>query len=367
MSKKILFVVVLTLVIAGCVEETGRPNLSSSPNATQATPTPNHTVTIPTATPTATTTDVPASTPTPVDNEVEITTTSQPESSESWPPENPSTTTSSTSRSTTDLGLETGKKYDVTVTEVVEGDVVTVMFPDGGFRTVKLLGVEVPEAEPTNNQPHVYREITDLRCLADVGRDAKQFVNSMLVGENCSIELDQTAGLRENGMLLCYVYNGGDFNERLLEEGYALASDSDYSKKQDYMQIQNEEAQKEKGLWKCKRSEELSSLTVGFYEINNDPMGDDVSNLNEEYIVLKNYGNSSIDLYNWTLRNSRNESYDLPHISVYPGGTITLHSGSGVDTESDYYLGSSSPIWANQHDSAYLYNSGGKLADYCRW
>lgn len=251
--------------------------------------------------------------------------------------------------------------------EVLEGDVITVMFEEGRIETVKLLGVEVPDIEPTKNQPHVHKEITDLRCLADVGMDAKQFMNSMLVGENCSIELDQTAGFRENGNLLCYLYKDEDFNKRLLEEGYASVSSTNHSKREEYMQIQSERAKQGLGLWKCKYDKELTPLTVGFFRINNDAMNDDATNLNDEYVILKNYGNTSVDLYNWSLRNSMNNSYPLPDTTIYPGSTITLHSGSGVSTGSDYYLGSSQPIWDNQRDQAYLYNSEGELADYCRW
>ncbi len=368
-------VLLISSLLAACVEEIGQPNPTSSPNVTQTktTSTPAPTVTIPTETPSftpnATSTPTPTSTPTsnePTDNEVKITTTTQPEISESWPPENPPGSTSS-STGDTNINLERGRKYDATVMEVIEGDVISIMFPGGRMETVKLLGIEVPDTDPTDNQPHKYKEITDLRCLADAGRDAKQFINSLLVGENCSIELDQNAGLRENGMLLGYIYNNGDFNKRLVEEGYAFVSDINYSKKQEYVKIQNEMAQKKIGLWRCTCDKELTTLTVGFFKINNDAMGDDQTNLNDEYIVLKNYGDSSTNLYNWSLRNNRNESYTMPDITMDPGDTITLHSGSGVNTPSDYYLGSNSPIWDNQHDSAHLYNSEGKLADYCRW
>ncbi|MFW6128108.1 MAG: lamin tail domain-containing protein [Halobacteriota archaeon] len=363
MKTTVLFVLLLSLMIAGCVEETGKPNQTSSPNVTQTALTPTPQITVPTATPNATSTpNAPVST-----TEVEIITTSQPEIS-GWPPADGAKSDTVPS-SNTNTKLASGEKHDVIVMEVLEGDVITVMFPEGGVETVKLLGIDVPKTEPTNNRPHVPKSITDLRCLADIGRDAKQFVNFMLVGENCSIELDQTAGLRENGMLLGYVYRDGDFNKRLLEEGYAMVSDINHSKRQEYLQIQNEQSEKQTGLWACVCDEELelAPLTVGFYRIQNDAMNNDVSNLNDEYIVLKNYGNSSVNLLNWSLRNDKNESYALPPISMPPGSTITLRSGSGVNAGSDYYLDSSSPIWGNQHDSAYLYNSEGTLADYCRW
>lgn len=370
MNRKILLALMLSIMLVGCVEEMGPPNnTTSSPDVTSTqTSTPDNTV-IPTTrtpipTPTSTSTSTPTSTPAPTDSDLRITTTSQPEISDSWPPEDPSTSTSPSPA--TDLNLERGKKYDVTVMEVIEGDIIKVMFPGSGVETVKLLGVEVPDTEPTGNQPHAYKGLTDLRCLADIGMGAEQFLSS-LVGENCSIELDQSAGLREGGMLLCYVYNDGDLNKMLLEEGYAIVSEGDYSKRQEYTQIQNERKREQIGLWKCTCDKELPPLTVGFFKINNDAMNDDMTNLNDEYIILKNYGNSSVELYNWSLRNSRNESYALPDISMEPGSTITLRSGSGVSTASDYYLESNSPIWDNQHDSAYLYNSEDKLADYCRW
>jgi len=47
--------------------------------------------------------------------------------------------------------------------------------------------------------------------------------------------------------------------------------------------------------------------------------------------------------------------------------TVTIYTGSGVDTQDKLYWGSNSPIWNNDHDTAYLKDNEGNLVDSWRW
>lgn len=101
------------------------------------------------------------------------------------------------------------------------------------------------------------------------------------------------------------------------------------------------------------------SLTVE--QIHADAEGDERENLNDEYVVFRNSGDESLDLSGWTVRDAAGQTYTVPDgVTVDAGETITLHTGSGTDTETDLYWGSGSPIWNNAGDTLTVTNSEGE-------
>ncbi len=91
--------------------------------------------------------------------------------------------------------------------------------------------------------------------------------------------------------------------------------------------------------------------------------GNDRYNLNGEYVVIKNYEDEAVNLKGWKLRDEYGHTYVFPSVTIPSGGTITIYTGSGTDTETELYWGSDWPIWNNDGDSAYLYDSYGRLVD----
>jgi competence protein ComEC len=103
-----------------------------------------------------------------------------------------------------------------------------------------------------------------------------------------------------------------------------------------------------------------SALVVA--EIHEDADGDDRSNLNDEYIVLRNDGETSLDLSGWTVRDEADHTYTFPDgFTLAPGDSVTLHTGSGTDSETDLYWGAGSPIWNNAGDTIIITNSTGTV------
>ncbi len=94
------------------------------------------------------------------------------------------------------------------------------------------------------------------------------------------------------------------------------------------------------------------------------------TNLNTEYIVVKNVSASSIQMKGWKIisaPSSDNQRYVFPRTSVPSGGTITLYSGSGTNTATKRYWGATSPNWNNDGDKAVLKNASGTVVDTCRY
>ena len=70
----------------------------------------------------------------------------------------------------------------------------------------------------------------------------------------------------------------------------------------------------------------------------------------------------------WTLSDEAGHVYTFPSGFILDAGaTVTIYTGSGTDTQDKLYWGSSSPIWNNDGDTAYLKDNEGKLVDSWSW
>ncbi len=67
--------------------------------------------------------------------------------------------------------------------------------------------------------------------------------------------------------------------------------------------------------------------------------------LASETVVIQNNGSETVLLTGWTLKDNEGNIYTFPQLSLYPGGTVQVHTGSGKDTASDLYWQRSSPVW----------------------
>jgi len=108
-------------------------------------------------------------------------------------------------------------------------------------------------------------------------------------------------------------------------------------------------------------------VAVMIYEAHYDAAGNDWDNLNDEYIIIRNLGDTAMSLTGWQLVDLVGHTFTFPEFSLNPGGTITVYTGSGTNTATALYWGSGSPIWNNDHDTAYLYDPNMNLIDKKSW
>ena len=101
----------------------------------------------------------------------------------------------------------------------------------------------------------------------------------------------------------------------------------------------------------------------------NSPGTDDRSlkSLNAEYIVVKNADSVKRSLTGWTLRDAAGATYKFSTLSLAPGASVTVHTGTGTNSGSHRYWGLSNYVWNNSGDIATLKNSSGVFADSCKW
>jgi hypothetical protein len=94
------------------------------------------------------------------------------------------------------------------------------------------------------------------------------------------------------------------------------------------------------------------------------------TNLNTEYIVFKNTTSSGVQMKGWEIisaPSSDNQHYFFPRTKVPAGGSVTLYTGSGINSAGRRYWGSTTPRWDNSGDKAILKNAAGGTVDICQY
>jgi competence protein ComEC len=83
--------------------------------------------------------------------------------------------------------------------------------------------------------------------------------------------------------------------------------------------------------------------------------------LQDEWVELTNNGFSPVSLENWKIEDEGSKhTYTFPSRTLDSRASVTLYTGEGMDTATEIYWGSGSPIWNNDGDTAYLYDDSGK-------
>jgi hypothetical protein len=67
--------------------------------------------------------------------------------------------------------------------------------------------------------------------------------------------------------------------------------------------------------------------------------------LASESVTIQNNGDTKFLMTGWTLKDSQGSTYTFPQLTLYPGGTVQVHTGPGTDTAADLYWQRSEPVW----------------------
>jgi len=228
------------------------------------------------------------------------------------------------------------------VSEVIDGD--TIKLQNG--ERIRLLAINTPEM----GQPY-YEE-------------ARNRLKELIEGKTVTLEEDVEDKDRY-GRLLRYIYVDDTFvNIEMVKEGYAnvyiISPNIKYSN--EFKKAEEEAKIAERGIWQP--SESLSKC-IGILYFHWNAEGNDCYNLNDEYVTFKNTCSQSIDMMGWTVKDEANHIYTFPDFSLAGGSIVTLYTGSGKDTATELYWGSSghtcNAIWNNDGDTLYLRDMGGDL------
>ncbi|RLI92229.1 MAG: hypothetical protein DRO89_02470 [Candidatus Altiarchaeales archaeon] len=89
--------------------------------------------------------------------------------------------------------------------------------------------------------------------------------------------------------------------------------------------------------------------------------------LREEWVVLKNTGNYTVNMTGWKIKNRNyRDSYTFPEFYLKPGGSVKIHTGEGLDTEGHLFMNRRTPFWDNDVDVITVFDSKGKKVEWRR-
>ena len=83
----------------------------------------------------------------------------------------------------------------------------------------------------------------------------------------------------------------------------------------------------------------------------------------DEYVVIENDESFPIQLQNWTLRDEANHIFTFPSFVIQPNQQCRIYTNENHPETCGFNYGSSTAIWNNGGDTAYLRNSIGTLID----
>ena len=261
----------------------------------------------------------------------------------------------------------------VSVTAVVDGDTIRIEYPNGTRDTVRLVGVDTPEVR-ADNDPAEFEGVPDTAagadCLRSAGTNASAFAKDRLLGRTVGIATDPNLDRRGyyDRLLAYVVVDDRLFNYQLVASGRARVYDSDFSRADSFRAAETDARESRRGLWRCVDPDwETVTATaspggLALVEIHEDAAGNDNENLNDEYLVFANRGESAIALGGWTVTDAAGRSYTFGNYSLAPGERVTLYTGSGTDTATARYWGASGAVWNNDGDTVTVRAGGGEVA-----
>jgi endonuclease YncB( thermonuclease family) len=232
-----------------------------------------------------------------------------------------------------------------TARRIHDGDSFIARLDTGDEVEVRMIGINAPELG---------------ECLH---HEARRALVGLLGDSAFGLERDVTDRDR-HGRLLRYVRADGVLaNVAMIESGLALvtASGDDAAHKPEMQAAQARARAEARGIWKVDACGAPASTAVHIVHVEADPPGNDRGNLNGEVTVIRNDGDTPVEMKGWKLRDdSTSNRFWFPQDFVLgPGREVTVHVGSGDNTDDALYWGRRYPIWDNSGDAALLLDPNG--------
>jgi endonuclease YncB( thermonuclease family) len=249
--------------------------------------------------------------------------------------------------------------WGATVTEVLDGDTFDVVWdagdepPEGVQNRIRLAGVDTNEISHDGGiTPAESFSVAAWNRLAEL----------IPVGTHVTLEARDMNSLGMNNRPLRHVFVGTtNVAEVLVREGLGLAASYDMEPdyRDDYFHASETAQINHNGMWAPGASGGDPSTWPDInVVVNYDAAGNDDDHLNDEYIQIRNEGNVSLDISNWTARSSARldgSNIQLPYGAILePGETYRIYIGKGLNASHSMYLGMGQSLFDNTGDVIYL-------------
>jgi endonuclease YncB( thermonuclease family) len=230
-----------------------------------------------------------------------------------------------------------------------------------------------------------------------IGVQAPEVSRHRMVGGECGGDIAQAelaAFAEGKRVVLASKFNSRDHKrDRVLRTAYVRNSDGSWTdlaaymlrigwghwfpKKREplhnlqYRQITEEAAQRQVNMWDPQQcgTRHAPGMPVEIW-VQSDPSGNDLENVNGEYVAIANPGVETLDISRWTVRDGALEWFRIPdNTYIGPGGTFKVHVGKGQNRANAAYWGWNRPIFTNAEkatkdymgDGAYLLDPQGNV------
>lgn len=147
------------------------------------------------------------------------------------------------------------------VTKVVDGDTLHVE-ADGVDYTIRLIGVDTPESQPSDKLDRDVKRSGQARAVVvALGKKAAAFTRRLCGGKPCRLATDQANAARAHRdryrRVLAYVFVAGPegevcVNEEIIRQGYGQALTRypfDDARKAEFRRLNQEAREAKRGLW----------------------------------------------------------------------------------------------------------------------
>ena len=82
----------------------------------------------------------------------------------------------------------------------------------------------------------------------------------------------------------------------------------------------------------------------------------------DEYVVIVNYGDGA-DMSGWYVSDALGHIYYFENFYLDHANVVSLHTGVGVDTDSDLYWGLNNPMWVMREPHLFLFDNTNAVVD----
>ena len=228
-----------------------------------------------------------------------------------------------------------------TVTAVIDGDTIDVEL-NGREARVRYIGIDTPE----RGDPF-YEEASQ--------------ANAALVTDQTVTLVRDVSETDSFGRLLRYVYllDGTFVNAELVRRGYAFARafPPDVARQEQLTALEQAAREDGRGLWTAAQG--ALAITAIHFDGDQGPTEPD------EYAVLTNQGDTTVDLLGWRLQaGDAGQSVLLPAVTLAPGESCRVYTDLvRVDSCAGASFESGQAVWRNSGDCGLLYNPDNQLID----
>jgi endonuclease YncB( thermonuclease family) len=254
----------------------------------------------------------------------------------------PAAATDGAAAATTTPG--TGESRAVELQAVLDGDSLEVIVA-GRIEEVRMLGINTPERSECGSA------------------EAAAAAERLVAGRRLEIAGEERDRF---GRLLAYVLADGEsVNLRLLQDGHAVAVDTEHDLREESLAAEEAAYRARSGIWAPDACGPPATARISVDAVVPDPPGRDEDPESGEHVRLRNDGDSSVDLVGWTVRDeSSTHRFTFPTgTRLEPGQTVTVYSVCGAAV----HCFGTETVWSNGGDTVLLLDPSGNVADRLRY